>query len=132
MTEQDTNQNPESGDETKEISTQPEPSAPEAETNTAAGSKRVPGWVAPVAVGGAGIVLAVATGIGGFVAGVQVGDRMEHSWGDDHSSYGEGRELADEFRGQGKGRGDGAGSGGGRGHSHDGQRGGQPGMGMRG
>jgi len=129
MTEQDDNQIPASGDETMELAAESDQTvAQDSVGGQETPARRVPGWVLPVAVGGAGLVLAIATGVGGFLVGVQASDGFDRAWTQEHSE--EDAWMEDEFRGPGKGRGDGMGRGDGRGHSHDGERGGPRGGGF--
>ena len=84
-------------------------------------SRRISGWVAPVVVGLAGLVLAIGTGIGGFVLVAKSGDervgniadrwmsseRMpgERSGDEGHRGYSRDRNH-EHGKGQGRGRAD--------------------------
>lgn len=89
MTDKEVDATTEPGDETIEFAAEPEN---QAETPQSTASKSVPGWVLPVAVGAAGLVLSVATGIGGFLAGVKISDGFDQARGLGHV-------LSDEFDG---------------------------------
>ena len=72
-------------------------------------ASRLPRWVLPVAVGAGGLILAVATGIGGFVAGTEMSDRVDGDgprggdrWMSQEHAPGQGEDHGYAERGQGE------------------------------
>lgn len=103
MTEHDPSTTPETTDPTAELEVPSgEQQAPE---SAPAGSGRVAAWVVPVAVGAAGVVLSIATGIGGFVAGVQASDKFDLARGNGHAMSDDQDRADRSFEGRGEGRG---------------------------
>lgn len=121
-------------DEQENVTTELGVIADEATDNQAAApggddASRIPRWVLPVAVGAGGLILAVATGIGGFVAGTEMSDRVDGDgprggdrWMSQEQAPGEGKGDGYAERGKGE-RGKGERGKGERGHGGGGNGG---------
>lgn len=121
-------------DEQENVTTELGVIADEATDNQAAApgdddAARLPRWVLPVAVGAGGLILAVATGIGGFVAGTEMSDRVDGDgprggdrWMSQEQEPGEGKGDGYAERGKGE-RGKGERGKGERGHGGGGNGG---------